>query len=124
MVRFLLVRTKGGKYWTFPKGGFKTREQPWQGAEREAREEAGAIGTIEHSPFTEFEYRAVGEKVRTVPAFLMEVANPDNLKTHEPGRKPKWFEEADAIAALEEDRDAIESDSMVEALTLAARTLD
>ena len=45
-LEFLLVHTNGGNKWTFPKGAPEPRLSHSQAAEREAREEAGAIGAI------------------------------------------------------------------------------
>ena len=47
-IEYLLVRTTGGR-WTFPKGTIKVNEDMWFTAKREAFEEAGAIGDIEHN---------------------------------------------------------------------------
>src|SRR6202167_2828083 len=46
VVEFLLVNTNGGNKWTFPKGSPEARLSHSQAAEREAAEEAGALGTI------------------------------------------------------------------------------
>ena len=48
---FLLVNTNGGGKWTFPKGSPEARLSHSQAAEREAQEEAGAIGIIEPRHF-------------------------------------------------------------------------
>ncbi len=48
---FLLVNTNGGNKWTFPKGAPEPRLSHSQAAEREAKEEAGAIGVIEPRHF-------------------------------------------------------------------------
>src|ERR1700757_4863819 len=50
-VEFLLVNTNGGGKWTFPKGAPEARLSHSQAAEREAQEEAGAIGIIEPRHF-------------------------------------------------------------------------
>src|ERR1017187_7231771 len=47
---FLLVRTRGGR-WTFPKGGVDSDATHAEAAAREAYEEAGVKGRIEHEPF-------------------------------------------------------------------------
>ena len=49
---FLLVHTNGGSKWTFPKGAPEPRLSHSQAAEREAKEEAGAIGIIDPRHFT------------------------------------------------------------------------
>jgi len=50
-VEFLLVNTNGGNKWTFPKGSPDAHLSHSQAAEREAAEEAGALGTIEPRHF-------------------------------------------------------------------------
>src|SRR5260370_25675412 len=51
VVEFLLVNTNGGNKWTFPKGSTDARLPHSQAAEREAAEEARALGTIEPRHF-------------------------------------------------------------------------
>ena len=85
-VEFLLVNTNGGNKWTFPKGSTDAHLSHSQAAEREAAEEAGALGTIEprhfhlyiHSKGVFWQPGGVQEFV--VKAFLMEVHE------HAPGR--------------------------------------
>jgi 8-oxo-dGTP pyrophosphatase MutT (NUDIX family) len=105
-VQFLLVRTKGGKYWTFPKGHIKKKERdrPWDAARREASEEAGARGTVRQLPFAYYRYPARGEKAPgshyRVAAYLLEVSGP--LGVHEDGRDPTWCAAAQAKLRLAE----------------------
>src|SRR5262252_299721 len=76
---FLLVNTNGGGKWTFPKGAPDSRLSHSQAAEREALEEAGAVGIIEprhfhiyiHSKGVFWQPKGVQEYV--VKAFLMDV---------------------------------------------------
>lgn len=104
-VEFLLVRTKGGKRWTFPKGHVKSKvgEMAWQAAAREAEEEAGVTGVIEQEPFTRYAYyKGEGTEEETVEAYLMLVESariPD-----EPFRKPTWFTQDEAVERLAERR--------------------
>ena len=104
-IEFLLVNTNGGSKWTFPKGTPEARLSHSQAAEREALEEAGAVGIIEprhfhlylHSKGVFWQPKGVQEYV--VKAFLMEVH-----QTRRPGeamRNPTWFapEEAKKILA-------------------------
>jgi len=102
---FLLVKTNGGNKWTFPKGAPESRLSHSQAAEREAMEEAGAIGTIEprhfhvyiHSKGVFWQPGGVQEYV--VKAFMMEVYQ--TRRPHEDLRDPTWFgaEEARSILA-------------------------
>jgi 8-oxo-dGTP pyrophosphatase MutT (NUDIX family) len=106
---FLLVNTNGGNKWTFPKGAPDGRLSHSQAAEREAREEAGAIGIIEprhfhvyiHSKGVFWQPRGVQEYV--VKAFLMDVRQ--TRKPHEDGRNPTWFEADDARVILAKGRE-------------------
>jgi len=108
-VEFLLVNTNGGNKWTFPKGSPETTLSHSQAAEREAAEEAGAVGTIEprhfhlyiHSKGVFWQPGGVQEFV--VKAFLMEVhemRRPDELQRH-----PTWFSAEEARQRLAKGRE-------------------
>jgi 8-oxo-dGTP pyrophosphatase MutT (NUDIX family) len=104
-IEFLLVRTKGGKRWTFPKGHVEQEppELPWVAAKREAREEAGVSGSIETKPFTHYPYHTGGRKHEMmVAAYLMRVEWEGTPK--EPYRKPQWFTPELAMKKLAERR--------------------
>ena len=106
---FLLVNTNGGNKWTFPKGAPDTRLSHSEAAEREAREEAGAIGIIEprhfhvyiHSKGVFWQPNGVQEYV--VKAFLMDVRQ--TRKPHEDNRHPTWFDEDEARFILARGRE-------------------
>ena len=106
---FLLVNTNGGSKWTFPKGAPDARLSHSQAAEREAREEAGAIGIIEprhfhvyiHSKGVFWQPGGVQEYV--VKAFLMEVRQ--TRRPHEDFRNPTWFDEEEARLILAKGRE-------------------
>jgi 8-oxo-dGTP pyrophosphatase MutT (NUDIX family) len=108
-VEFLLVNTNGGNKWTFPKGSPEARMSHSQAAEREAAEEAGAVGTIEprhfhlyiHSKGVFWQPGGVQEYV--VKAFLMQVhemRQPDELQ-----RRPTWFSAEEARRKLTRGRE-------------------
>jgi 8-oxo-dGTP pyrophosphatase MutT (NUDIX family) len=100
-VEFLLVRTKGGRRWTFPKGHVETKrsELPWVAAKREAKEEAGVGGLIDKKPFTSYSYSKGKHSAEdNVAAFLMAVES--QCKPDEPERDPKWFTPKDAVTKL------------------------
>ena len=122
-VEFLLVRTKKGRAWTFPKGHVEPGEAPAQAAAREAREEAGAVGHLAAGAFARYRYpagrarRGPGGEV-CVEAYLMEVeeiqARPDN----EGARSPTWFAPEAALARLAQDREpeyVLEHERLIEA---------
>ena len=107
---FLLVNTNGGgDKWTFPKGAPDARLSHSQAAEREAREEAGAIGVIEprhfhvyiHSKGVFWQPGGIQEYV--VKAFLMDVRQ--TRRPHEDFRNPTWFAAAEARAILAKGRE-------------------
>jgi 8-oxo-dGTP pyrophosphatase MutT (NUDIX family) len=108
-VEFLLVNTNGGNKWTFPKGCTDARLSHSQAAEREAAEEAGALGTIDprhfhlyiHSKGVFWQPGGVQEFV--VKAFLMEVH--DLRRADEPQRKPTWFSPKEARQRLAKGRE-------------------
>src|ERR1700692_688402 len=78
-IEFLLVNTNGGSKWTFPKGSTDPRLSHSQAAEREAAEEAGAIGRSEPRHFHLYIHskgvfwQPGGVQEFGVKAFLMEV---------------------------------------------------
>src|SRR3984893_14531692 len=109
VVEFLLVNTNGGNKWTFPKGSAEARLSHSQAAEREAAEEAGALGTIEprhfhlyiHSKGVFWQPGGVQEFV--VKAFLMEVhqtRRPDEVLRH-----PTWLSPKEAKHRLAKGRE-------------------
>lgn len=108
-VEFLLVNTNGGNKWTFPKGSPDARLSHSQSAEREAAEEAGAIGTIEprhfhlylHSKGVFWQPSGVQEYV--VKAFLMEVHQ--QRRPDEAERRPTWFSAREARQRLAKGRE-------------------
>jgi 8-oxo-dGTP pyrophosphatase MutT (NUDIX family) len=108
-IEFLLVNTNGGNKWTFPKGSTEARLSHSQAAEREAAEEAGAIGTIEprhfhlyiHSKGVFWQPGGVQEFV--VKAFLMEVQQ--MRKPDESNRRPTWFSPEEAKRRLAKGRE-------------------
>ena len=106
---FLLVNTNGGNKWTFPKGAPEPRLSHSQAAEREAKEEAGAIGIIEprhfhiyvHSKGVFWQPGGVQEYV--VKAFLMEVRQ--TRRPEEDFRNPTWFDAEKARVILAKGRE-------------------
>jgi 8-oxo-dGTP pyrophosphatase MutT (NUDIX family) len=108
-LQFLLVQTKGGGRWTFPKGGIEAGETPWQAAEREALEEAGVRGRISAELLTTYpheKHKADGRSIKqTVAAYLLQVDS-DNDPA-EPGRTPTWFDPQEAKRRLQLKRDPV-----------------
>jgi 8-oxo-dGTP pyrophosphatase MutT (NUDIX family) len=94
---FLLVRTKRGPWWTFPKGHVEDDDaSPGAAALREAREEAGVVGTlVSPKPFTRYRYvkRRSGTE-QDVDAYLVKVTR--TTRPGEPERAPAWCSPAAA----------------------------
>src|SRR5579863_8660178 len=108
-IDFLLVNTNGGNKWTFPKGSTAPNLSHSQAAEREAVEEAGALGTIEprhfhlylHSKGVFWQPGGVQEFV--IKAFLMEIQQ--MRRPDEPMRHPTWFSPEEAKRRLAKGRE-------------------
>jgi 8-oxo-dGTP pyrophosphatase MutT (NUDIX family) len=108
-IEFLLVNTNGGNKWTFPKGSTDPRLSHSQAAEREAAEEAGAIGTIEprhfhlyiHSKGVFWQPGGVQEFV--IKAFLMEIHQ--MRRPDEGNRRPSWVSPEEAKRRLAKGRE-------------------
>lgn len=119
---FLLVKTTGGDKWTFPKGATARRLSHSQAAEREALEEAGAVGTIEPEHFHLYLQPRADSRLRNgvqefvVKAFLMEVAH--TQRPQEARRNPTWFSADEARSTLakgREQRHAVELGAVIDA---------
>ena len=109
-IEFLLVRTRSGGRWTFPKGGVELGLTPAQVAALEAFEEAGVHGRIEQTSFARYVSRKSGKSKRScvpteliVHAYLCEVLRLARPK--EPGRDRTWFSAEEARRQLRQGRD-------------------
>ncbi|MDH7516043.1 MAG: NUDIX hydrolase [Bacteroidota bacterium] len=71
-IEVLLVSSRSGKRWVFPKGLIEAGDTPLFTAEREALEEAGARGTLHPEPLGRYRYRKWGG-VCDVEMYAMEV---------------------------------------------------
>jgi 8-oxo-dGTP pyrophosphatase MutT (NUDIX family) len=106
---FLLVKTTSGDKWTFPKGATARRLSHSQAAEREAVEEAGAVGVIEPEHFHLYLQPKGDSTLRNgvqefvVKAFMLEVRH--TQPPQEPNRNPTWFSANDARRALARGRE-------------------
>jgi 8-oxo-dGTP pyrophosphatase MutT (NUDIX family) len=111
-IEFLLVRTRGGGRWTFPKGGAEPGLTHAQAAALEAFEEAGVHGRIEEASFARYvRHRRANaenhssradEKGIVVNAHLCEVLRLSPPK--ESNRNRTWFSVEDAKRRLREGR--------------------
>src|ERR1700757_2233726 len=109
-LEFLLVNTTRGDKWTFPKGATAPRLSHSQAAEREALEEAGAVGVIEPQHFHLYLQPKGVSRLRNgmqefvVKAFLLQVSHTQPPQEQE--RNPTWFSVDDARNALAMGREA------------------
>jgi 8-oxo-dGTP pyrophosphatase MutT (NUDIX family) len=101
-VELLLVRTKGGKRWTFPKGHVEPGEGPSEAASREAREEAGVEGKVALTPLTRYRYPSTRdeEAESLVSAYLLEVLRQEPPAGKERRRNPTWVGPEEAVRLL------------------------
>jgi 8-oxo-dGTP pyrophosphatase MutT (NUDIX family) len=94
-VEFLLVSTKNRLYWTFPKGRIDVGEEPFKTAQREAREESGALGKPGQESFVEYNYPAKDAdprcKEHRVLAYLLEVERVGKQRPGDRKRRLKWL---------------------------------
>jgi len=122
---FLLVRTRSGR-WTFPKGGVDDDATHADAAAREAYEEAGVKGRIEHEPFhwyfhSKRERFTSDRDVVTVQAHLCEV---DRLVDPKEGhRNPTWFKADKARRRLRENRSPELAQEVVEVVDRAVQRI-
>src|SRR6202161_626937 len=104
-IEFLLVRTRRGGRWTFPKGSAEPGLTQAQAAALEAFEEAGVHGRIEEASFARYVRRRAsrkgsGEKEVAVNAHLCEV-----LRLSPPQERKRdrtWFSVVEARRRLRE----------------------
>ena len=105
-IQFLLVRTRSGRRWTFPKGSAERGLSHAQAAALEAFEEAGVHGRIEEAAFTN--YRRLGRNGNdsstggSINAHLCEVLRLGAPK--ESFRDRTWFPVSDARQRVCESR--------------------
>jgi 8-oxo-dGTP pyrophosphatase MutT (NUDIX family) len=101
-LEFLLVKTKGGHRWTFPKGRIAKGEEFHRAAEREAAEEAGVTGVIELDPLTYYEYPG-DDRPLLVAAYLLDVQSLGSPE--ETFRSPTWCLPDEAKRRLAQERE-------------------
>lgn len=118
-VRVLLVSSRGGKAWSFPKGGWETDETVEAAARRETVEESGVRGVLELPMIGEFPFVS-GKALRGVKqtaydgrcvAYVFCLYVEEELsKWPEYGQRQRaWFTIPEAMALLKSDwmRDAV-----------------
>lgn len=118
-LEFLLVRTRNGERWTFPKGRVERGESMCEAAAREAREEAGITGRMGSEPLGVYRYAPSRNGFDDVTAYLLE-AERDGLHA-ESGRDPTWLGFEAARSRLAQGRDAGYGEAMEHILRAAER---
>ncbi len=111
-IEFLLVRTREGERWTFPKGSAEPGLTHAQAAALEAFEEAGVHGRMEEVQFTQYLHHKRGDRRKNgarsrqkeiaVRAHLCEVLRLSAPQEFD--RRPTWFSAEKAKLCLREDR--------------------
>lgn len=116
-VEVLLVSSRGGKAWSFPKGGWETDETVEAAAKRETVEESGVRGCLEDPMVGEFHFIS-GKALRLQRAqeghciayvFGMHVEEELTIWPEQAQRQRAWFRVSEAMALLKSDwmRDAL-----------------
>ena len=110
-VMFLLVRSRAGNRWTFPKGTVEPSDaSPADAAMREALEEAGVTGTVDPVPLGTYRKAVAVRKVleqgdleEVVEAYLFLFSGIRGMG--EPGRRPTWLNQERAADAFRSNPD-------------------
>lgn len=121
-VEFCLVRSSSGRR-LFPKGKVEEGENPWDSAAREAKEEAGVLGTVSEEPLTTFWTERPKRGTRElVTAYLLEVVVAKVRR--EDGRKPKWWTLERALEKLSKKKHAANSEELKRVLSEAHAAIE
>ena len=120
-IEFCFIRSSSGRR-IFPKGKVEEGERPWDSAAREAKEEAGVLGTVAKEPLTTFGYdRPKRGTHEMVTAYLLEVVVSEGLR--EKGRKPKWWDLERALEKLSKKKHADNADELKRVLKEAHKAI-
>lgn len=121
-VEYCLVKTSSGRR-ILPKGKVENGEKPWDSAAREAKEEAGVLGTVNQEALTTFWLERPKRGTReSVTAYLLEVVV-DKVKC-EDGRKPKWWTLEKALDKLSKKRQSANGEELKRVLREAQAAID
>jgi 8-oxo-dGTP pyrophosphatase MutT (NUDIX family) len=127
-IEFLLVRTRGGGRWTFPKGSAEAGLTHAQAAALEAFEEAGVHGRIEEASFARY-IRRLGqrsgsrvERKVAVWAHLCQVLRLSPPQESE--RNRTWFSVEEARDRLREGRSRKDGAALARVIERAAARIE
>ncbi len=105
-LRVLLVTSRDRGRWVMPKGWQMDGTKPWQAAEIEALEEAGAIGFISDTPIGQYHYDKRMDDGRKTPCrvtlYPMVVEKLKRRWKERKQRKRHWFSPKKAAKLVEE----------------------
>ena len=98
-VEVLLITSRRGRRWIFPKGVVERGESGATSAEREAFEEAGVRGSVDPSRLGSYRYEKWGGTC-TVDVFPLLVEEVLDVWPESGSRRRQWFAIPDAVEAL------------------------
>jgi len=97
----LLVRSRTRRRWIIPKGKIGSRLLASRSAEREAFEEAGVLGRIDHEAVGTYRQQTTGPvETVTVNAYALEVIDELAVWPEMDQRERRWFTVKEALRAL------------------------
>lgn len=102
----LMVTSRGGGRWLFPKGGIGKGLTPAQSAQREAYEEAGVLGDMHAAPVGRYRFRKrdmpPGAEGCDVEVFLLHVRRQLDDWPEKGQRRLRWVEIGEAALMAQE----------------------
>jgi len=120
-IEYLFIKSSSGKR-IFPKGKVEVGERPWDAAAREAKEEAGVLGTVSPDQLATFQFERPKRGTREkVTAYLLEAVPVQGIS--EKGRKPKWWDFETAVEKLAKKKHATNSAELTRVLREAHNVL-
>ncbi|MFM2042669.1 MAG: hypothetical protein RLY86_1245 [Pseudomonadota bacterium] len=104
--QILLVTSRDTRRWVLPKGWPEKRRTPWDMAAREAREEAGLVGRVDHRPVGCYHYEKHLDAGTSVPCevtvFPLAVDHQLDDWREKDQRSARWFTPGQAALAVQE----------------------
>lgn len=94
-LKLLIITSRNGKHWIFPKGIIENEMTPQDSALSEAYEEAGVRGKVHTKPIGKFKYEKWGG-ICTVQIFLLKVEHIYDSWPEDNFRKRKWVTPVEA----------------------------
>jgi 8-oxo-dGTP pyrophosphatase MutT (NUDIX family) len=105
-IEVMLITSRGTRRWVIPKGWPMKGRKPHASAAREALEEAGLVGEVGKVPIGSYRYGKRLKSGEVVPCqvevFPLEVKSQRKRWPEKGQRSLRWFDPAEAAAAVEE----------------------